>query len=31
MLMNAPNVPKGGADGRKKGREARTLYRLATT
>src|SRR3989454_2811057 len=28
MLMNAPKVPSGGRDGRKNGREGRTLYRL---
>src|SRR5439155_16982423 len=30
MLMNAPNVPRGGTDGKKNGRDAWTLYRFAT-
>ena len=30
MLMNAPNVPRGGNDGRKNGSDAWTLYRFAT-
>src|SRR3989442_1750509 len=30
MLINAPNVPRGGTEGRKNGRDACTLYRFAT-
>src|SRR5207247_509150 len=28
--VNAPNVPRGGTDGKKNGRDAWTLYRFAT-
>ena len=31
MLMKAPSVPRGGIEGRKNGRDARTWYRFATT